>query len=82
MQDAFSNFLHMSSYKCGISTLQLASLCIWIAASAVAPAEPIGFIDRIRSRSIPQDDRSIVPARASFFLFKGETFPCITIWYD
>lgn len=38
MQDAFSNFLHMGNYKCGISTLQLASLFIWIAVSAVTPA--------------------------------------------
>ena len=49
MQDAFCNFLHMASYRCGISTLQLAILFIWIAVSAIDAADPICFIYRIRS---------------------------------
>ena len=49
MQDAFCNFLHMVSYRCDISTLQLAILFIWIAVSAIDAADPICFIYRIRS---------------------------------
>ena len=49
MQDAFCNFLHMGSYRCGISTLQLAILFIWIAVSPNDDADPICFIYRIRS---------------------------------
>lgn len=49
MQDAFCDFLHMASYRCGISTLQLAILFIWIAVSAGDDADPICFIYRIRS---------------------------------
>lgn len=48
MQDAFCNFLHIVSYRCGISTLQPAILFIWIAVSAVDSADPICFIYRIR----------------------------------
>lgn len=48
MQDAFCNFLHMWSYRCGLSTLQLAIL-LWIAVSAIDAADPICFIYRIRS---------------------------------
>lgn len=39
----FCNFLHMASYRCGISTLQLAILSIWIAVSPNDDAEPICF---------------------------------------
>lgn len=49
MQDAFCNFLHMASYRCGISTLHPAILFIWIAVSAGDAADPICFIYRIRS---------------------------------
>ena len=35
--------------RCGISTLQLAILFIWIAVSPNDDADPIGFIYRIRS---------------------------------
>ena len=49
MQDAFCNFLHIVSYRCGISTLQPAILFIWIAVSAVDSADPICFIYGIRS---------------------------------
>lgn len=45
----FCNFLHMASYRCGLSTLQLAILFIWIAVSAIDDADPICFIYRIRS---------------------------------
>ena len=48
MQDAFCNFLHMVSYRCDISTLQLAILFIWIA-DGIDAADPICFIYRIRS---------------------------------
>ena len=48
MQDAFCNFLHMWSYRCGLSTLQL-TILLWIAVSAIDAADPIGFIYRIRS---------------------------------
>ncbi len=49
LTDAFCNFLHMGSYRCGISTLQLAILFIWIAVSPNDDADPICFIYRIRS---------------------------------
>lgn len=48
MQDAFCNFLHMASYRCGLSTLQL-TIFLWIAVSPNDDADPICFIYRIRS---------------------------------
>lgn len=48
MQDAFCNFLHMWSYRCGLSTLQL-TIFLWIAVLPNDDADPIGFIYRIRS---------------------------------
>ena len=48
MQDAFCNFLHMWSYRCGLSTLQL-TILLWITVSAIDAADPICFIYRIRS---------------------------------
>ena len=48
MQDAFCNFCIWLD-RCGISTLQLAILSIWIAVSTNDDADPIFFIYRIRS---------------------------------
>lgn len=44
----FCNFLHMWSYRCGLSTLQL-TILLWITVSVIDAADPIRFIYRIRS---------------------------------
>ena len=66
MQDAFCNFLHMASYRCGLSTLQLAILFIWIAVSAIDDADPICFIYRIRSSPCRKMTGASFPAERAY----------------